>query len=326
MTEKDNCHLLPILDLPDVPLIRIFFFLDLEDLVLVVNRVCQRFYHLIKSTPVLWRVFEFYWPQIIKEEDLPYIFRHSKSFRVFNIGYCTYTGRLSVLDYSFISNLSCARKLTWLNLTRTSISSTCFLQYLPNLEILDLSDCHNLNDCDFHVVSQCHKLQNLYLSFDKVNPKTIKDIVSCTPQLETLDICVSRNAKDFDTIEQIDEVSSHQGEGNVNNITGEQNLEKIEEQNEETTEEQNDETSFDTNANDEKMRSRKRKKQSELWKQNLRKKRRQSGMEYINTRGNTQRKREVKIGTKDCNGGCRFKCSKNISETERKAIFKTFWS
>ncbi|CAC5399009.1 unnamed protein product [Mytilus coruscus] len=102
---------------------------------------------------------------------------------------------------------------------------------------------------------------------------------------------VSRNAKDFDTIEQIDEVSSHQGEGNVNNITGEQNLEKIEEQNEETTEEQNDETSFDTNANDEKMRSRKRKKQSELWKQNLRKRRRQSGMEYINTRGNTHKER-----------------------------------
>lgn len=180
--------MLPILNLPDVPLIRIFFFLDLEDLVLVVNRVCKRFYHLIKSTPVLWRVFEFYWPQVIKEEDLPYIFRHSKSFRVFNIGYCTYSGRLSVFDYSFISSLSCARKLTWLNLTRTSISSTCFLQYLPNLEILDLSECENLIDCDFHVVSQCHKLQNLYLSFDKVNPKTIKDIVSCIPQLEILDI------------------------------------------------------------------------------------------------------------------------------------------
>ncbi|CAC5411155.1 unnamed protein product [Mytilus coruscus] len=75
-----------------------------------------------------------------------------------------------------------------------------------------------------------------------------------------------------------------------------------------TTEEQNEETGFDTNANDEKIRSRKRKKQSELWKQNLRKRRRQSGMEYINTRGNTQRKREVKIGTKDCNDGCRFKC------------------
>ncbi|CAC5415816.1 unnamed protein product [Mytilus coruscus] len=160
--------------------------------------------------------------------------------------------------------------------------------------------------------------EHVYANVQIINPTT-----TLPNKKKTI---VSRNAKDFDTIEQTDEVSRHQGEGNVNNITGEQNLEKIEEQNKETTEEQNEETSFDTNANDEKMRSRKRKKQTELWKQNLRKRRRQSGMEYINTRGNTQRKKEVKIGTKDCNGGCRFKCSKNISETERKAIFKTFWS
>ncbi|CAC5367993.1 unnamed protein product [Mytilus coruscus] len=180
MTEKDNCHLLSILNLPDVPLIRIFFFLDLEDFVLVVNRVCKRFYHLIKSTPVLWRVFEFYWPQTIKEEDI-------------------------------------------LNPTT---SSTC-----------------------------SNELQSD--STDNI----IYTAIALPNENETI---VSRNAEDFDTIEQIDEVSSHQGE---------------EEQNEDTIEEQNVETSCDTNANDETMRSRKRKRQSELWKQNLRKRRRQSGVQ-----------------------------------------------
>ncbi|CAC5379231.1 unnamed protein product [Mytilus coruscus] len=59
---------------------------------------------------------------------------------------------------------------------------------------------------------------------------------------------VSRN------VEEIDEVSGHQGEGNGNNTTRKQNVEKSEEQNEDTIEEQNVETSCNTNANDETMR------------------------------------------------------------------------
>lgn len=81
----------------------------------------------------------------------------------------------------------------------------------------------------------------------------------------------------------------------------------------------------DTNGNEYTMRSRKRKRQSALLKPNLRKRRRQSSVDNINTRGNTQQKREVKIGTKDCNaGGWRIKCSNNVSETKRKAIVRTF--
>ncbi|CAC5389556.1 unnamed protein product [Mytilus coruscus] len=105
--------------------------------------------------------------------------------------------------------------------------------------------------------------EHVYANVQILYPTTSS---TCSNKFQT-----SRNAEDFDTIEQIDEVSSHQGEGNVNKTTGEQNVEKTEEQNEETTEEQNEETSCDTNANDDTMRSRKRKRQSELWKQNLRK-------------------------------------------------------
>ncbi|CAG2229973.1 unnamed protein product [Mytilus edulis] len=79
MTEIDGYRWFPIEDLPDVPLIRIFFFIDLEDLLLNVNRVCRRFYNLIKFTPTLWSIFEFYGPLVIKEEDLPYIFQHSNT-------------------------------------------------------------------------------------------------------------------------------------------------------------------------------------------------------------------------------------------------------
>lgn len=186
---SDGYRWFPIEDLPDVPLIRIFFFIDLEDLLLNVNRVCRRFYNLIKFTPTLWSIFEFYGPLVIKEEDLPYIFQHCRSFRVFNIGYSKYTGGLPAFDFSSVSKLSCARNLTWLNLCQTSISTTCFLQFMPNLEILDLSTCLNLKDCDFHAVSLCTKLDSLYISFNEISPQTIRDIVTYIPNIQVLDVC-----------------------------------------------------------------------------------------------------------------------------------------
>ena len=88
-----------------------------------------------------------------------------------------------------MTSLSFSKNLIWLNLTGTDISTTCFLQYLPNLEILDLSQCNNLNDCDFHVIRSCTKLEALYLSFNKIEPKNITDVISDKPNLQVLDIC-----------------------------------------------------------------------------------------------------------------------------------------
>ena len=163
-------------DLPDVPLIRIFFFLDLENLLLIINRVCTRFYNLHEKTPVLWKICEFYEHLIIKEEDFPYIFQHAIKFNFFNIIYCTYTGHHYSFDYYCVTKLSNSNQLTWLNLTGTPISTTCFLQLLPNLEILDLSQCPNLNDNDFHAASVCHKLKTLHLSFSYLDPKTVQTL------------------------------------------------------------------------------------------------------------------------------------------------------
>lgn len=72
-------------------------------------------------------------------------------------------------------------------------------------------------------------------------------------------------------------------------------------------------------------RSRKRKKNEAEWKQNVRKRRRQSGMEYISSRGQSRRARELKT-TKDCRGNCRFKCSQHFTQDRREEIFREFWS
>jgi hypothetical protein len=45
--------------------------IDLEDLLLVVNRVCKRLNDIIKYSTVLWIVLEFYDPLNITESDLP---------------------------------------------------------------------------------------------------------------------------------------------------------------------------------------------------------------------------------------------------------------
>lgn len=72
------------------------------------------------------------------------------------------------------------------------------------------------------------------------------------------------------------------------------------------------------------QRGRKRRKNVDEWKQNIRKRRRQSGLEYVSTCGISTRARELKT-TKDCFGKCRYKCATKFSENERKAVFQNFW-
>ena len=71
-------------------------------------------------------------------------------------------------------------------------------------------------------------------------------------------------------------------------------------------------------------RSRKRKRQPENWKQNIRKRKRQAGSEYIDSKGETKRKKEMKLSQKDCNGSCKFKCSNKYSENDRKMFLISF--
>lgn len=68
-------------------------------------------------------------------------------------------------------------------------------------------------------------------------------------------------------------------------------------------------------------RTRKRKSNTAQWKKNVRKRLRQSGLEYTNTRGNISRGR---ISVRKCLN-CRFKCSKNFTEAETNQIHEEFW-
>ena len=72
-------------------------------------------------------------------------------------------------------------------------------------------------------------------------------------------------------------------------------------------------------------RSRKRKRNPDIWKQNVRKKRRQSGQSYENIKGKNVRSREVK-NKGDCNRKCKFRCTESFLLQDRKQIFDEFWS
>ena len=72
--------------------------------------------------------------------------------------------------------------------------------------------------------------------------------------------------------------------------------------------ESNDDNTKDKDEDAAKTRSRTRNRNPQNWRQNIRKRKRQSGLQYVNVTGESQRKREIKTD-KDCNGICRFRCS-----------------
>jgi hypothetical protein len=95
-----------LLELPDVPLIRVLYFIDLEDLLLVVNRVCKRLNDIIKYSTVLWTVFEFYDPLNITESDLPCILTIKffyPAISTFAVQIC-YTNKFLSYNINIVSN------------------------------------------------------------------------------------------------------------------------------------------------------------------------------------------------------------------------------
>ena len=71
-------------------------------------------------------------------------------------------------------------------------------------------------------------------------------------------------------------------------------------------------------------KSRKRMRNYDDWTRNVRKRRRQSGQEYVTLKGKRIRAREVKT-KKECVGKCRYKCATVISNVDRQNIFIAFW-
>ena len=76
-------------------------------------------------------------------------------------------------------------------------------------------------------------------------------------------------------------------------------------------------------ASDITMRSRKRKREPHLWKQTIRKRLRQSGEEYLNSRGKVSRAKSVTARPR-CYS-CRFKCCQKVSVQKQAEIHSAFW-
>lgn len=114
--------------------------------------------------------------------------RYANKFETFEFGNITYNGSLASLDYYLITSLSTARNLTTLNLAYTTISSLCFLKFLPELQIANISDCRNLLDADFKVLYHCKKLEFLNLSFNFISVATIVLVVTDKPYLQAQEI------------------------------------------------------------------------------------------------------------------------------------------
>lgn len=133
-------------------------------------------------------MFEFDRQLVVHETDLSCILTFSEKFQEFHFTNVTYTGSIANLDYHLITGLSRATQLTELHLAFSTISSLCFMQFLPNLEVVDLSDCRNLCDADFKVIYHCKKLEFLNLSFNFINVSTIAAIVTDKPHLCALEI------------------------------------------------------------------------------------------------------------------------------------------
>ncbi|CAG9823940.1 unnamed protein product [Phaedon cochleariae] len=74
-----------------------------------------------------------------------------------------------------------------------------------------------------------------------------------------------------------------------------------------------------------KQKPRKRKLKPAEWKLNVRKKKCQSGEQYVNVRGKVVKARSLQ-NKKNCLQNCKFNCAKQISQDERKQAFNSYWS
>lgn len=151
------------------------------------------------------------------------------------------------------------------------------------------------------------------------NPSTDGVQGKCDQQTDTFKLNVLRQEKDISV-----EIERYEEQRDETDIVSQENDISVEL---ESYDEQRDANDNVIQTNDSEIsvkRSRKRLRNPDTWKETIRKRRRQSGLEYTSSRGKLMRKREVKT-QKDCSGKCRFKCSQVFTGDERHEIFSEFW-
>jgi hypothetical protein len=144
-----------------------------------------------------------------------------------------------------------------------------------------------------------------------------------------IEFALSEDDVDDDTYSEVPDKCETRNEDKEESFSVDEstNLSTDENNNEKQTETIAHEVSVDVD-NDEEIkkenRGRKRVKNTYEWTQNVRKRKRQSGVEYTDVRGLTKRARELKT-VKDCEGKCKYKCATKLSAKDRKEVFDGFW-
>ena len=173
-------------DLPNDLLVVIFFYIQIQDLLTTVNRVCRRFYELIKYTPVLWSVVHLDYPLKVSKENLEVLLTYSTKKKTLLLPCTSVLCNIPETDWLFTTvNF---KTLVWLDLTDVRISTLCFLYSAPQLKTLNVSGCKQLIDEDFLVLKSCQKLEQIYVSFTNIAPETL-ELICQNKALIVVDAC-----------------------------------------------------------------------------------------------------------------------------------------
>ena len=130
-------------DLPEEVLLKIFGYLQLPDLLRTVSPVCRRFRN-ICHCPALWRHFRF--DVFYNKSRFDHIFLHANYFR--SLSFVSYVGqlRMEVPEQYIEDGLCCCTQLRELDISyNLSIVNFKFLFKMPNLEILNMEYCCNVD-------------------------------------------------------------------------------------------------------------------------------------------------------------------------------------
>ena len=177
----------PLLAFPDEIIVEILSQLSLTELLQNVNRTCKRLHSIIEENSYLWRNVETDNCVEISSNHLRRILKHSSRIESFLLPFADILCETYELDYLFVTRLCYSKHLYWLDLSKSHLSTLCFLQHTPALTLLNLSECFNLVDSDFNVISTCKNLDQLYLGFTNISSSTVVNICSQL-QLMVLDL------------------------------------------------------------------------------------------------------------------------------------------
>ena len=114
-------------------IIEIFKFLHIRELFTCENRMCHRFRFLIDNFSILYRDFDIHFALNFCKKYLVKVLNHSSSFGRFVINP---RSTVADVDLSFAKYFKSAPNLYWVELNDCQISTLCFIEQIPYLQIL----------------------------------------------------------------------------------------------------------------------------------------------------------------------------------------------